>query len=476
MKLHFAIVTALIVAITEYAGAQHVSFERVTGAAGLTGAGTNQAAWVDYNNDGWADLHTTKALWSNRRGKAFVRSGPGGQSNTWADLNNDGRLDFFNPGSGTVSYQKVDGTFTSDKLPDRVNKVSDGGTCVDLDGNGRADLYWGGYESDGAPQPDSLYLNINGRGMIKVWHSPDPLQPTRGITTCDFDNDGDTDIYVTRYRLEPNALLVNGGIGQKDGQKTGSFGMGASYHRVTGGNGYGIGSAWGDLDNDGLFDLFAGNAAKRGQPQSQFLKNLGPDQQFRFENQGQCGLHYQKSYGSPALGDYDNDGDLDLFLTTIQGTDTAVLYRNDGDWNFTHVTGEAGLQGIHRTMQAAWGDFDNDGDLDLMSGGQLWRNKGPAGNWLKVKLEGSDARVNRAAIGAQVRIKLGDKTLTRQVESSTGRGNMNDLTMHFGLAAHSQDVELEISWPYIKEKQTVTTPVNRLVTVTMAVPINEASQ
>ena len=106
-----------------------------------------------------------------------------------------------------------------------------------------------------------------------------------------------------------------------------------------------------------------------------------------------------------------------------------------------------------------------------MSGGQLWRNKGAAGNWLKVKLRGGgDIRINRAAIGAQVRIKLGDKTLSRQVESSTGRGNMNDMTLHFGLGGHSENVELEISWPYIKGKQTVTAKVSTMLSVVMDVP------
>ena len=147
-----------------------------------------------------------------------------------------------------------------------------------------------------------------------------------------------------------------------------------------------------------------------------------------------------------------------------------MLYRNDGDWNFTNVTGEAGLRGIRSTTQAAWGDFDNDGDLDLMSGGQLWRNKGTAGNWLKVKLRGSDVRINRTAVGAQVRIKLGDKTLSRQVESSTGRGNMNDMTLHFGLGGYSENVELEISWPYIKGRQNAIAKVNTMLSIVMDVP------
>ena len=277
VKVQITIVIALIVAATVDAGAQHVSFELATDAAGLTGVGKDQAAWVDYNDDGWTDLQTAKAIWANNRGKTFVKSGPGGLYNAWADLNNNGRIDFFNPGSGTVNFQNADGTFKPVQLPDRVNKVSDGGTCADVDGNGRADLYWGGYELERVSQPDALYLNISRLGIVKVWHKQDPTHPTRGITACDFDNDGDTDIYLTRYRLEPNALLINGGVGKQGDSRTGSFAEGADVHGVTGSNGHGIGSAWGDLDNDGLFDLFAGNAAKPGQPQSQFLKNLGPD-------------------------------------------------------------------------------------------------------------------------------------------------------------------------------------------------------
>tara|TARA_B100000809_G_scaffold152360_1_gene149729 strand:- start:2380 stop:3795 length:1416 start_codon:yes stop_codon:yes gene_type:complete len=471
VKLQTVIAVVLSAALSGFVGAQVVTFELATDATGLTGVDKGQAAWIDYNDDGWTDLQTAEAIWGNDSGKTFVKDGPGGRHNAWADFNNDGFIDFFSAGTGIISFQNADGTYTVTRLSDRMNKVSDGAACVDFDGNGLVDIYWGGYEFNGNNQPDSLYLNLdNGSRIVKVWHTKGPSQAARGITTCDFDNDGDTDIYITQYRLQPNALLINGGVGQKGSERAGQFSDGAVAQGVTGGNGNGIGSAWGDLDNDGLFDLFASNFAKHGQPQSRFLKNYGPEHGHRFKNMGQCGLHYQASYGSPALGDYDNDGDLDLFLTTIYENDAAVLYRNDGDWNFTNVTGEAGLRGIRSTTQAAWGDFDNDGDLDLISGGQLWRNKGAAGNWLKVKLRGSDIRINRAAIGAQVRIKLGDKTLSRQVESSTGRGNMNDMTLHFGLGGYSENVELEISWPYIKGKQTVTTKVNTMLSVAMDVP------
>jgi hypothetical protein len=126
---------------------------------------------------------------------------------------------------------------------------------------------------------------------------------------------------------------------------------------------------------------------------------------------------------------------------------------------FTRVARVAG--------SAIWGDFDNDGQLDLLTGGKLFRNPGNSNHWLKVRLEGA-GKVNRAAIGAQVRIHL-DKgmTLTRQVEGATGQGNQNDLTLHFGLGANKSPVKLEVRWTD-GTRQEVETPVDRLVTIKRA--------
>ena len=74
-------------------------------------------------------------------------------------------------------------------------------------------------------------------------------------------------------------------------------------------------------------------------------------------------------------------------------------------------------------------------------------NPGHGGQWLEVRLAGAGPRVNRSAIGAQVRIQLKDKTLARQVEAGTGEGNQNELTLHFGLGAYTGPVDLEVFWP-----------------------------
>ena len=168
---------------------------------------------------------------------------------------------------------------------------------------------------------------------------------------------------------------------------------------------------------------------------------------------GTCGVYYQESYATPAAADYDNDGRLDLFFTTVYGTASfgkknyPVLYRQGSPFVFSDATALAGLAELPPTSQAAWADVNNDGHLDLVAGGKLFVHQGTVNHWLKVRLEGDGRVVNRLAIGTQVRVALGDQTLTRQVEAGTGEGNQNDLTLHFGLGSHATLVSLEIFWP-----------------------------
>ncbi|MFP6767975.1 MAG: ASPIC/UnbV domain-containing protein, partial [Planctomycetaceae bacterium] len=110
--------------------------------------------------------------------------------------------------------------------------------------------------------------------------------------------------------------------------------------------------------------------------------------------------------------------------------------------------------GLPPTYQAAWADYNNDGSLDLLSGGRLFQNTTKNRGWLQVHLQGDGTRVNRAAVGAQVRIKIGKKIHTRQVEAGTGEGNQNDIRLHFGLGDHKDPVTLDILWPN-KARQTV---------------------
>ena len=243
------------------------------------------------------------------------------------------------------------------------------------------------------------------------------------------------------------------------------------------GGGHSIGAAWGDFDNDGNFDLFAGNFAHKdsrgNQPESVWLRNTGKENQFKFENKGQGGVFYQESYSSPAAADYDNDGDLDLFFTTVYGVasfgrkNNPVLFRNEGDFKFVNANSETKLEGLGTTYQAAWADFDNDGDLDLMSAGRFFINEiNNNNNWLKVRLTSKKKTINRFAVGAQVRVTLKDgKILTRQVESGTGQGNQNDLVLHFGLGSNDQPVNLNVFWPDGSSTELKETQINQKIEI-----------
>jgi hypothetical protein len=173
-----------------------------------------------------------------------------------------------------------------------------------------------------------------------------------------------------------------------------------------------------------------------------------------FDDIGTCGVFYQESYASPALADVDNDGRIDLFFTTVYGTasfgrpNNPVLLRNSGACWFNDVTAVAGVGGIDSTYQAAFGDIDNDGLLELASGGKLYRGtQAVKSHWLGVQLIGNGRTVNRSAIGAQVVVRLGRQKLVRQVEAGTGEGNQSDLRLHFGLGNITEAVDAEVYWP-----------------------------
>ena len=440
------------------------AFQDVTAGVGLNGVGGGFAAWGDYNSDGWVDLALDGQLWRNEAGAEFTRRAGIEFSNSgiWGDVDNDGDLDFFSIGghvyrnTGGESFQEIERA-----IPEMPTSPMTA-TWLDVNNDGAIDLYVTGYEGE-RYHADILFRN-NGDGIFDVVYRG-PLAPGRGVTACDYDEDGDIDIYVSNYRLVANALLRNDGQGNlsdvaKTARVAGDGGRGAWGHT--------IGSSWGDFDNDGHFDLFVGNFSHPPsyQDRPKFYKNLGKKGRWRFRDRSKAaGLHWQESYASPALADFDNDGLLDLILTTVYAGDRSVMYRNKGRWRFEDVTAELQVD-RPRTYQAAWADFNNDGYLDLLHGGCLFKNPAGTNRWLKVLLTG-DGKVNRTALGSQVRIRLGDQTLTRQVESATGQGNQNDLTLHFGLGAHEQDVDLEVRWPDGSKKILTGVKTNTLVVVAM---------
>ncbi len=460
----------LLTSVSALADEPQVVFKDQTSDLGLT-ISTAAACWADFDNDGWVDLCAGGGVWKNKGGKSFTRFADASNC-VAADFDNDGFVDLFSWSSLQLLHNDKGKGFTNFKLPELPKTVSRGACWGDFNGDGFVDLFVGGYEdwNAGITWPFVILMNEQGKSF-KVARSESRLR-TRGVTACDFDQDGDLDVYASNYRLQPNLLWLNDGKGQFQ-EVAGEYGAVATSPGF--GGGHSIGSAWGDFDSDGHIDLFAGNFAHRDgrgdQPKSRFLRNSGPDKRHRFEDRGPCGVHYQESYATPSVGDYDNDGNLDLFFTTVYGTasfgrkNNPVLFRGDGQFAMTDVTAAAQLGGLSPTYQAAWADFDNDGDLDLVSAGKLFENQGTANSWLKVALRGDGVKVNTSAIGAQVRVRANDKVLTRQVEAGTGEGNQNELTLHFGLGSHKGPVEVEVFWPNNVRQQVENVEPGHLVTI-----------
>jgi hypothetical protein len=409
------------------------------------------SSWADFNNDNFVDVISGGWLWENNGGTNFTKhttynfSGFG----TWGDFNNDGFIDYYAMSHDLWRNDAGTGVFTPIALPADPSSDHVGGTWFDIENDGDLDLYVGGFESP-AYKVDFVLRNNGNETFTHVWTQPgdsmfgtgDP-RPGRGVTHLDYNEDGFQDIYVSYYRVEPNGLWKNDG--------SGSFIDVAASIGVTAAAGNSIGSSVGDIDNDGHIDIFGANFSHSGQPPSRFLRNRGPTGSYTFEDMGQGGVAWVESYASSALADYDNDGDLDLIFTAVYVGDTTHMYQNQGNWNFTDVTHVVGLSGIQGTSSgpydACWADFDNDGDLDLMTNnGELYRNNGNSNNWLKVKV-GGDASQNINAMGAEVRLTLPDRTLTRQVEGNTGQGNQNEVTaLHFGLGSFTGPFQMEVRW------------------------------
>jgi HEAT repeat protein len=471
-----------------------VQFEEVANDVGVNGFCCTEVAWGDYNNDGWVDIYSD-SLWRNNEGTFSKVDGPFEGSGIWGDFDNDGDLDLYMYAEGTLARNDGDDKFidVSGILDERPIGICRGAAWGDFNGDGYLDLYITGYENwdTGGEWHDVIFRNNAGKSFTNIWQTPS-IRRARGVTCADYDEDGDLDIYVSNYRLQPNWLFRNDGdftftdVAMDVSSVAGDGDQGAWGHTV--------GSAWCDFDNDGHIDLFVGNFSHPPayQDRCKFYRNVATVDGRNFQAHPGEILRWQESYGTPAFGDFDNNGFLDLYLTTLYGGDRSSLFQNTSaalnihpgedvvglpadTWAMADVTDATGT--AHSgSYQAAWADFDNDGDLDLATGGLIFRNRmnedtpeAERHHWIKVRLKGEG--INAYAIGAEVRIRPNHSRwiLTRQVEGGTGEGNQNDLTLHFGLRNHSAAVELQVIWPDGTE-QVQTSEVDRTVEIVKDTP------
>lgn len=147
----------------------------------------------------------------------------------------------------------------------------------------------------------------------------------------------------------------------------------------------------------------------------------------------------------PALADFNNDGDLDLVITATYSGRPTDFYWGKGDGTFELAAYDAGISTTNG-WGAAIADLDHDGRPDLATR-ELWLNTGEAGHSLSVRALGDGVEVNRAGIGATVRVTAGGITRMRHVQGGTGQGGQDSAALHFGLGEASEVERIAVTWP-----------------------------
>ena len=475
---------------------EYVFFTNMSQQAGLAGYGGSYFAWGDYNDDGNQDLLVNgKRLLRNEGSPGYtftdVTMATGLHQTSrvnvgiWGDYDNDGDLDVYLAGGGwtTSSPTRNDYLFRNNGAPDWTftDVTEDAGSPVDglpstaaawgdIDDDGFLDLYVANYETDGLEgYPDSLWHNEGDGTFTNISASSGILsagrEPGRGVAFCDFDNDGDRDIHVSNYRLRPNLLWQNDGSGRftNVAAQKGVTGDALFYQAVGPYYGHTIGSAWADWNNDGNMDIWEANLVHkyvgggdiRGYicDDSKFYANNGPPNWDFTDVRPETGIPVKpirsdasvqdELYDGIAWADFDNDGDMDVYMPQVYdlGYSFSALYINRGDGTFDDVGPSVGIR-VWNTYGAAWADYDNDGDLDLVTGGKnpsnalsrvhLFENSGNTNKWLRVEVEGTVSNV--MGLGTRVTVTAGNTTMTRDFEGGTGsHAQMNDLPVEFGL-------------------------------------------
>jgi enediyne biosynthesis protein E4 len=443
-------------------------FTDTTEKAGVAGRGYGGGvAAGDYDNDGHEDLYVTtyqgNILYRNKGDGTFadvtnqagVTDGKWSTSAAFLDYNNDGKLDLF-----VTHYVKF--TFENNVV------------CKDWEGRPyycHPDVY------DGLP--NSLYRN-NGDGtftdvsMAAGIHNPQGKG--LGVVAADYDGDGHIDIFVANDAVA-NFLYHNRGDGTFEDVTLIS---GTGYDR----NGRPqscMGTDFGDYDRDGKLDLIVTNLEFETHT---LYRNKG-DGTFEDSTQ-ETGVaqatFYYAGWGTKFF-DFDNDGFEDLFIANgglldnielhkkgVTYAQSKLLLRNSNG-KFINETKRYGTDLLKPTVArgAAFGDYDNDGDIDVLvlnnaQPPNLFRNDGGNLNhWFQIKLVGTKS--NRNAIGARVTVTAGDLRLADQVRGGGSYLSASDYRLHFGLGKRTQIDSLEIRWPSGSEQRLKNIKANQLMIV-----------
>jgi hypothetical protein len=469
---------------------------------------------------GGAPNGTTNRLYKNNRDGTFtdVTEKAGLHSVGWAcgvcigDYNNDGFDDIFcsSFGQNTLYRNNGDGTFAdvtkAAGLWSDQQRFGAGCTFVDYDRDGHLDLFvsnyvrfsfenavapgenpncrWKGIPVECGPRGlatgrNSLYRN-NGDGTFTdvteragITHAPATYGMT--VVAADFDEDGWQDIYVA-CDSTPSLLFMNNrdGTFREEGVLRGAALSDDGMEQA------GMGIGVGDYDLDGHLDLFK--------------THFTDDANILYHNDGKG--NFEDATGSARIGvetryvcwgagivDLDNDGLPDIFMVTghvypqvekilsqYPYKTPRAVFRNLGKGVFEELVQEAGpgVAAAHCSRGCAFGDFDNDGDVDILiinlnEPPSLLRNDlSGKSNWIKVKLEG--VKSNRSAIGARVLVRYEGKTQAQAVLSQSSFFSCSDFRLHFGLG-NSTSADIDVYWPSGLHETFKQIPPNRLITI-----------
>ena len=468
--------------------AGNLRFTEVTSSAGVGGGNDSRsivsdAVWLDYDNDGWADLLVarfgTPILYHNDRHGRFsdvtAQSGLQSFANTIAaiafDYDRDGRLDllfgnYFKPvslfdppdtrilptdldnasnGGGVTLWRNLGGGRFED-VTARAGLAGHTGWTLDaghgdLNDDGWPDLY---VASDYGT--DRLFMNNGDGTFLDVTQKAIGFDTKKGMNAdiADYDGDGRLDVYVTNitdeYMRECNMLWHNNG----DGTFT-------DVARETGtcDTGWGWAAKFADVDNDGWTDLFVVNG----------LRSAGPENYIPavFEMIVRPGVDFSDLRSWPPIGN-----------KTWSGYQRKKLLRNVRGTAFSNVAAQARVDNDRDGRGVGLGDFDNDGRIDWVQTNadqpaMLYHNvTRAAGHWLELKLEGT--RSNRDAIGARVTIETASRRIVQEVNGGNGYASRSGTRVHVGLGAETSIRSIVVRWPNgVSER--VSAPVDRITAV-----------
>jgi enediyne biosynthesis protein E4 len=433
------------------------TFTDVTEKAGLTAIGWASAVCVgDYNNDGFEDLFCTyfgqNRLYRNNGDGTFsddtkasglwIEQMRWGAGCSFLDYNRDGHLDLF-----VSNYVR----FSFEHAPVAGENVN---------------CNWKGIPVECGPRGlptgrHSLYRNNGDGTFTDVSQQAGIAAATESygmtVVAADFDEDGWPDIYVA-CDSTPSLLFMN----NHDGTFREEGVMRGLALSDDGAEQAGMGLGVGDYDLDGHLDLFKTHFADDA---NGLYHNDGKGNFDDVTRVSRIGVETRYICWGAGIVDLDNDGYPDMFMVSgsvypevesklpqYANKNPRSVFRNLGNGTFEELVQQAGpgVAEAHCSRGCAFGDFDNDGDVDILivnlnEPPSLLRNDLEGNqNWLKVKLEG--VKSNRSAIGARVLVRYGGKVQAQAVVSQSSFYSSNDPRLHFGLGA-SKIADVDVHWP-----------------------------